>query len=155
MITTQSHTSTELVNTVRRILADVWSGKNPDALEELYSPNYVRHDPYAAGIVSHAGIRKLVKIYRDAFPDLTIELIDESLCVGENRVAAQYWISGTHTGKFLQIEPANRSVLFTGTGVWRMDDEGRLEEDWHNFDTQTFFTALGILPCIGEFLEDH
>lgn len=154
MSATQTAVATDLVKVVKRVLRDVWSGENPDALEDLYDPEYARHDPYAAGIVSHAGVRKLVKIYRDAFPDMQIELNDDSLCVGPDRVAAQYYIQGTHLGKFLQIEPTNRTLLLTGTGIWRMKG-GRLAEDWHNFDSQTFFTALGCLPCIGGLLEDH
>jgi len=144
----------ELIDAVRKALKDVWSGGRPDAVEECFTPDYVRHDPYAPGIVKHAGIRKLVKTYRDAFPDMEFNLIDESLCVGRDRVAAKYWVEGTHRAKLLQIETTDRAVLFTGTGIWRIVD-GRVAEDWHNYDTQTFFTALGILPCVGHMLEDH
>ncbi len=150
----QTAAATDLEKVVRRVLREIWAGENPDALEELYTPDYVRHDPAAPGIVSHAGVRKLVKIYRDAFPDMRITLKDESICYGSDRLSAQYWIEGTHTGKFFQIEPCHRGLSIQGVGIWRIKD-GRLAEDWHTFDAQTFFTALGCLPCIGELLEDH
>ena len=151
---TQTQKGQELVEVVRRLLRDVWSGKNPDAMEECVSENYVRHDTYAPGIIKHAGLRKMVKIYRDAFPDMEITLVEDSITASEDRVAAQYWIEGLHREKLLQIEPTNRRILIMGTGIWRIED-GKVAEDWHTVDTQTMFTALGILPCVGEMLEDH
>ena len=153
-VKTNSATAVDMVEVVRGVLRDIWGGANPDALEKLVHPDYVRHDTYAPGIVKHSGLRKVVKIYRDAFPDMAFYLLDDSLCVGEDRVAAQYWVEGTHRAKLLQIEPTGRSVLFKGTGIWRIED-GRLAEDWHSYDTQTLFTALGCIPCMGEMLEDH
>jgi predicted ester cyclase len=152
-MTTATATQNDLVAVVRRALDEIWTEGRLDKIPELYDESYVRHDWQFPGIAGQAGIEKVLDIFKRGVPDLSIELVEDSVMVGEDRVSAQYTIEGNQTGRLMSIDPTNRGFTVYGQGIWRIQD-GRIVEDWHCMDTMTMFQALGVLPEIGEQMED-
>lgn len=152
MTTATSTTSNALLTAVRRALQDVWSDGRLETIPEIYHPDYQRQDPQIPGISGHDGIKEAVKRFREGIPDLKFRIVEPSVCIGQDRVAAQYEIEGTHSAKLFSIPATHREFKLHGQGIWRVED-GLIREDWHCFDNLTFYQALGIVPCIGEELE--
>ncbi len=60
--------------------------------------------------------KEFTKLIRKAFPDLRITA---DILVAENDLVAARWIAtGTHRGKFLGVEPTNKSVTWKGSWFW-------------------------------------
>ena len=57
----------------RRSFDEIWNTGNLDVADELFSPDYVNHDPTSPEVPpGPEGVKQLARMYRRAFPDLEI-----------------------------------------------------------------------------------
>jgi predicted ester cyclase len=64
-------------------------------------------------------------------------------------VAARLRFRGTHRGELNGIAPTGRRVDCTGIVVSRIE-EGKIAEDWANFDDLGMMQQLGLIPESGQ-----
>jgi steroid delta-isomerase-like uncharacterized protein len=64
---------------------------------------------------------------REAFSDRSIHV--EALTIEGRNVAWRWTLRGTHTGRFLDIDPTGKTVALTGANFQRVR-EGRVVEHW-------------------------
>ena len=119
------------VETARRALEDVCSGRQLDRVGEVYHPHFVDH-VNALEYHGLAGARKSVAVYLALFPDLGF-VVDEQVSEGD-RVVSRWTLTGTHRG---------RSVRVWGIVISRFQD-GKIVEDWAASDTLTLARQLGL-----------
>jgi predicted ester cyclase len=132
--------------TVRRVLNEGFNQGNQSVVDELLAPNYVLHDPGVPGGELRgleAFKEQWVLMLRTAFPDLRI-VIDDQVAEGD-KVASRYTGSGTHQGELRGFPPTNNRVEVTGTITSRFV-EGKIVEEWNNFDSMGMMQQLGIVP---------
>lgn len=129
---------------VRRLIDEVWNGGRVEALEELVSPEYVRHDP-ALPQTAHgpSGLADNVRLYREAFPDLNIEI--EELVSTNDTVTMRWRAGGTHRGELMGIQPTARRVVVSGLSFLRLRD-GKLVREFLEWDQAGMLRQLGLLP---------
>src|SRR3989304_2625446 len=106
---------------VRRLLQEVWNGRNLAALEELVDPNFTHLSPPYGVTADRDGIKQLVEMFNVAFPD-HYTAIEDLIAEGE-KVAAQLTRSGTHKGEFLGIPPTGGQVKYSLLAVYRIVGE--------------------------------
>ena len=137
--------------TLRRVPDEVFNQGNLSVVDELFAPDYVMHDPGDPGAALHgyeAFKEQYVGMFRTAFPDLQITIEDQ---VAEaDKVASRYIAQGTHQGELMGIPPTNNRVQVTGTIVSRFTEEGKIAEEWNNFDALGMMQQLGVVPPPGE-----
>jgi predicted ester cyclase len=85
-------------------------------------------------------VRRLVGLYRGAFPDIHFEHEDVT-SIGD-KVVQRWTFTGTHRVEIMGIEPTARSVRVRGIEVNRIAD-GKIAESWAISD------ALGMLEQLG------
>ena len=85
--------------------------------------------------------------YRQAFPDLHVTV--EDLIAEGDRVAARLRFRGTHLGELDGIAPTGRRVDCTGIVISRIE-EGKISEDWANFDDLGMMQQLRLIPEPGQ-----
>ena len=132
--------------TVRRVPDEVFNQGNLSVVDELLAPDYVLHDPGVPGGELRgleAFKEQWVSMFRTAFPDLRI-VIEDQVAEGD-KVASRYTGSGTHQGELRGFPPSNNRVAVTGTITSRFV-EGKLVEEWNNFDSMGMMQQLGIVP---------
>ena len=130
-MTTTTQTETENADVARRALEVACSGKDPDAIEEVYSPAFVDH----VNSMEHfgtEGARESVALYLELFDDLEFR-VEEQVIEGE-RVASRWTLNGTHRG---------RRVSLWGIVISRLAD-GKIVEDWAASDTLGLVRQLGV-----------
>jgi steroid delta-isomerase-like uncharacterized protein len=100
---------------------------NLDAIAEFFTPDYVAHltDQNMAG--GHDAIRKILDMYRRAFPDLQVKV--EILVEGKDRVAWQRTLRATHQGDFKGFPATGRPIVWRDMVTSRFRD-GLIAEDW-------------------------
>jgi predicted ester cyclase len=134
--------------TGRRVLLEIWSEGRLDVVDELYAPDYVDHvtrGPEPGTVSGPDGLKDAVRMFRDAFPDLTYT-IDQEMAEGDC-VMTRFSATGTHRGEFLGAAPTGRSVTYTGVDINRIVD-GRIVESWVHYDALGLLEQLGLVPRV-------
>lgn len=122
---------------LKRVAEEVLNAGDLEAIDELFTEDYVMHDPNVPDdIEGREGFRAYVRTFRDAFPDLEVEQVDQ--LVDGDEVATRFVIRGTHEGELLGIAPTGRTVTVNGTIVSRLEGD-RIAEEW------TVVDVLGML----------
>jgi len=112
---------------VRRNNEEVQSKGNFAVFEELFANDFVDHTTQPGTTPDKAGVRKLYKYMREAFPDFRSE-IHWQLTDGD-RVITYKTYYGTHDGPFLGIAPTHRKIHFESVDVMRVQN-GKITDHW-------------------------
>lgn len=124
---------------VRSYIHNVWNKGRLEVADELVHPQCV-----AASLpelpVGSEGARQVVSIYREAFPDLHLDI--EDLIAEEDVVAIRYRMAGTQQGVFMGIPPTDRDIEMDGCSIFRLGD-GQIIQVWQEMD------VLGLLGQLG------
>jgi steroid delta-isomerase-like uncharacterized protein len=115
-------TATELV---RRFHSELLAARDPAVVDAFFGDGFVSHNMPPGFPPGREGVKRFFSMFRDAFPDVTVE-IDELVADGD-RVAVATTFTGTHTGAIMGMEPTGRRVSVTGIDIVRVAD-GRIVE---------------------------
>lgn len=113
---------------------EVWNQGSSEAIDRLFAVEGIAHglaDVAGHNPVGPAGFKPFHKQFREAFPDLHIEVAD-TVCEGD-KIAVRCIVKGTHLGETLGIKATGRPVEFTGMTILRIEG-GKIAEAWNNFD---------------------
>jgi predicted ester cyclase len=113
-----------------------------NVLEEVMDPNVVHHSAFPGQPAGIEGVRQSVISLLEAFPDLNLAE-DDSVAQGD-KVWIRFNITGTHQGRFLDIEPTGRHFAIQEYFAARLQ-EGRIAEIWSMQDRLSFFQQLGVI----------
>ncbi|MBB4662016.1 ester cyclase [Conexibacter arvalis] len=129
---------------VREYVERVWNGGELAAVDELVAEDYAAHDPVDSEPVrGREMLKETVANYRRAFPDL-VNTIHEQIAEGD-LVATRWSSTGTHQGPAFGLEATGNRRDVTGIMIIRLDD-GRVAEEWHNWDALGLLRQLGGIP---------
>jgi steroid delta-isomerase-like uncharacterized protein len=126
---------------VRRWFEEVWNKGDASAIDRLFAANGIVHG-LGEERKGPAGFKPFHAAYRDAFPDVRLDL--EDLIAEDDKVAFRWTGTATHQGSGLGFPPTGKKVRFTGMGIVRVQD-GKLVEGWNNFDQFGLLQQLGIV----------
>jgi steroid delta-isomerase-like uncharacterized protein len=110
---------------VRSLHEALLSERDVDVLDRFFAEEFTSHNNPPGFPPGVAGVKQFFAMFRDAFPDASVE-IDELVAEGD-RVAVATTLSGTHEGELMGMAPTGRSVSVTGIDIVRIAD-GRIVE---------------------------
>lgn len=116
-----------------------WESGNVDGLEEIFAPDFVRHADASTSAEGIDELKKVIKDFKTAFPDL--KLISEEEIYTKNTFTGRWSISATNTGPG-EMPPTGKSVNQWGINIIHFKD-GKITEEWDGFDNQMFLEQLG------------
>jgi steroid delta-isomerase-like uncharacterized protein len=126
---------------IQRFVADVWNKADMMAADSYIDARHVYHDPAHPWVTRGAeGIKRLVSIYHNAFPNLQVEI--ESIVGEGDRVSTLWRLSATHSGKYFQLPPSGKHISFTAMQMDRFEGP-KMIETWAIWD------MLGLLDQLG------
>ena len=140
--------STEDNKAVVLRLAHAVNSGNLDAVDEVFTTDYVRHDPY--DLIRDAGVQEYKQAFariHHAFPDAHWTV--EELLEDGDRVIGRWTFRGTNTGPFFNLPPTGRVVTYPIIAIYRIEN-GRIAEDWHVFHALGLWQQL--IPEIGDLI---
>jgi steroid delta-isomerase-like uncharacterized protein len=129
---------------VVRRWVEAFNEGNLDAVDDLLSDSYVRHDPNSPEVRGPEEEKQLIAMYRAAFPDLRFTV--EDMVAEEDKVATRLGISATHEGELLGIPPTQQRLSFTAMEIYRLEG-GKIDEQWVNVDTLGMMQQIGAIPA--------
>jgi len=124
---------------VRRIFEDGINGSNDAVFQELLSPGFVNHDLPAAR-PGPDGFAMVIGVFRTGFPDMMF-YVDEVIVDGP-LVSTRGYLTGSHQGEFMGVQPSGEQILVKYIDQWRFED-GQAQESWVSID------LLGLMQQIG------
>lgn len=127
---------------VARRLFEAMSAGDVNAVDALFTPDAVVHDPgreYRGRDAIREGLRALLT----AFPDIVYSVDDQ--VAEHDMVASRYRGEGTHLGDWRGLPATGRRFAYTGILIHRFED-GRIAEFWGQSDSLGVFQQLGGPP---------
>src|SRR5215211_5401413 len=119
-------------------------GGNLDAAEEIYAPDYVGHEPTFGDSHGVEDARQFAADFRQAFPDIQ-STIEDMVAEGD-RVVTRFSSRGTHQGETEDLgPPTGNQFEVSGITIEKLSD-GKIVEDWTNFDAMGLLRQLGLIP---------
>ncbi len=107
---------------------EVWNKGNLDIMDELYSPDFVRHFlPDGSELRGIDSLRERVRKHREAFPDWR-EKIKHIVAEGD-LVVIHFVSTGTNEGSWLSNPPTGRRIQINEVSILRIE-EGKIAEQW-------------------------
>ena len=129
---------------LRRGVDEVWNGGRTEVIPEITGPGYVRHDPaLAQPITGPRELEQSVVLYRNAFPDLNLEIIE--MHSSGDIVMARWRATGTHRGDLMGIAPTGKRVEVTGLNLVHFS-EGKMTDEIAEWDQVQMLRDLGVIP---------
>ncbi len=135
--------STQENKAIVRRWVEAFNEGNLDAVDELVTDSYVRHDPNSPEVRGPEEEKRLISMYRSAFPDLRFTI--EDMVAEDDKVAMRVGMSATHKGELLGIPPTENRLSLTAMEIYRLR-EGKIEEQWVNVDTLGMMQQIGAIP---------
>lgn len=130
---------------IQQVWEAAWDRGEVDALDKLFSPDYLRFGTSRSG-QGLADFKASIVSTRGAFPDL-LTVVDEIVIEGD-RAAVRWHSTGTHQHPFLGVPATRRTVEISGATFSRFDGDLVVEE-FVTWDPRALLTALGIIT-VGE-----
>jgi len=124
----------------RRYIDEIFNRGRIEKLEEFLARDYVFRDAPPGTPTGPESVAGVVKMFRSAFPDLTVTIEDQ--IAERDQVCSRATTRGTHEGQFFGIAPTHRRVAMTGV-TWVRIVDGRLVESWVKND------VIGLLKQLG------
>lgn len=118
------------------------SGKY-DQLDSILDSHVIWHDPLlpSGEVRGIDNFKKVLKMFRSAFPDLHIKLEDQ--IVEGDKVVTRFVISATHKGDLMGIPSTGKPIKVTGISIIRFTN-GKMVEEWIEEDGLGMMRQLGI-----------
>ena len=98
-----------------------------DAIAQFFTEDYIAHLTEQDMTGGHAAIRKIIEMYRRAFPDLKVQV--EILVANKDRIAWQRTMRGTHEGSFKGFPATGRTIVWRDMVTSRFEG-GLIAEEW-------------------------
>ena len=126
---------------IRRFYEEVWNKGNIAVVDDIFAPDYVRHD-LRPGIAPSGpeGQKAIARLFRAAFPDTRMTL---DLLIAEGDLVMGRWTTrATHTGEWGGVPPTGKQAVFTGVNIFRIAG-GKVVELWNYRDDLGLMEQLG------------
>ena len=125
---------------VRRFYDELWNEWRLDLADELLAESVRFRGSLGFECEDREAFKGYVEALRTAFPDWHNRVVD--LLVDGDRVVARMTWSGTHLGRFGQLEPTGARVEYPGAAFFRVARDS-IDEAWAVGDTWGMWRALG------------
>lgn len=126
---------------IRYFYVEVWNKGNLDAADEVFAPDYARHDLRPGNALSGPeGQKRIAGDFRSAFPDLHM---DVDLLIAEGDLVMARWTTqGTNTAAWGSVPATGKQIKFSGVNIFRIAN-GKVVELWNHRDD------LGVMQQTG------
>jgi steroid delta-isomerase-like uncharacterized protein len=139
---TESISTADREKLARRLINDVWSNGDVDAIDELVTADYVDYYEGAKNVEGRDGLREYVTGLRESFPDFGKEI--KEVVASEDAVALRFMATGTHEAVYEGIEPTGVEMSFAGSIFFHFED-GKISETYESADTWGMMEDLGAV----------
>jgi predicted ester cyclase len=129
----------------REVYDTLWTDGELEWLGALIGRGYVGQAPGTEPLVGREALGRFVGDWRRGFPHLEVEVGDQ--LQEDDRVVSRLTFRGTHDGRFAGMARTRRAVELPVLSLLRLQD-GRVTEEWLEFDRRALLEQLGLVPVL-------
>ena len=135
--------SEEKVRIAREYLARVFNEHQPDRALEYVTPDVVWRGGSLGTVNGAANLAGLLRVFIGALPDL--HAVEQDVVASADLVVLRLVVTATQRGDLLGIPATNRTVRWDAIDVYRVNDQGKISEEWAADDMAAFASQLGAI----------
>ena len=133
---------------IRRFVQEVLNERNAALLNEIYSDDYIGHDPERPALRRMEDMKQIMdQMLGKVFPDAQYSI--DGLFAEGDMVIWHWTFRATHQGEVMGIPPSGKSINISGVNIFRMAN-GKVVEDWVYRDTLGLMRQIGAMPAPGQ-----
>lgn len=123
----------------------LWNEGEISLVDEMFAPDFVRHDPYAGVIAGPQQMGEYIRALRIQYPDIEVS-IEEHL-FDDDRMVIQWRFEGTDVGRPPRREttPTGQPVDINGVDILHFRN-GKAVDNYVYYDLLNFNQQLGRIP---------
>jgi predicted ester cyclase len=125
----------------RDFVEQAWSRGDFSRIDEFLTEDYLEHRPEGT-VEGVEGMRQLVSMMRQAYPDLRVEL--HHVVADDKFLACTYTVEGTMQGDLGELKATGKAISLEGMYMGRIEGE-RMAEGWNRFDLLSMMMQLGFI----------
>ena len=127
----------------RSVWEETWNRGNLDVADEIYDSSHISHGQSIELPPGPEGFKKLISIYRTAFPDIHFTIEDQ---IAEGDKVVTRWTSrGTHKGELMGVPATGKKIVLAGITITKFA-AGKAIESWNNWDRLGLMQQIGLVP---------
>ncbi len=127
----------------RREAEELWNRKKLDVVDEIFTADFVNHDPAWPGVTDRATFKGWATAWLSRAPDMEVT-IDDIVAQGD-KVATRWTCRWTDVAGMQGVEPTGKQIVVTGADICRFTD-GRIAERWWAKDLLGGMQQMGVVP---------
>jgi predicted ester cyclase len=135
--------------TITTAAAALTSGDD-DAVIQGLADTYISHTPL--GELNQESLLGFFAALRSAMPDL--QFTRDQIVADGDFVSTRSTLTGTFTNELMMptgpVAPTGQPVRLELINIFQFNEEGKITEEWVQFDNLSFLTQLGMMPAPGE-----
>ena len=137
----QTLTIDQRVEIPRRFVAEVFNGQDAERARDFFTADARWHGPSIADVTGVDSIVGLLGAFIGALEDVRAE--EQDVIASGDLVAMRLVVTATQTGDMLGIPASGRKVRWDAVDIYRINDEGKISEQWAFEDMAAIGSQLG------------
>jgi len=120
--------------TVEKLFAEFYNGRDKQVANQLLAGDFIDHSA-SPGFENKQNLVDWIDWIVGIFPDNAVELQEVFVDETGLKVIAIWQGKMTHTGQpFRGVSPAGAKVLINGISIYGFNDQGQINQLWHQQD---------------------
>jgi predicted ester cyclase len=127
----------------REFVARVFNEHQPELAIEYFAPQMTWHGGSLGTISGAENVTGLLRSFIGALPDLNA--VEQDIVASDDLVVMRLVVSATQRGDLLGIPATGKPVRWDAVDIYRVEDDGKISEEWAADDMAAFASQLGAL----------
>jgi predicted ester cyclase len=137
----QTLTIDQRIEIPRKFVAQVFNGQDPERARDFFTADADWHGPSIATVTGVDNIVALLGAFIGALSDIRAE--EQDVIARGDLVAMRLVVRARQTGDMLGIPASGRDVEWDAVDIYRIDDDGKISEQWAFEDMAAIGSQLG------------
>jgi predicted ester cyclase len=137
----QTLTIDQRIEIPRKFVAQVFNGKDPERARDFFTADAGWHGPSIATVTGVDNIVALLGAFIGALSDIKAE--EQDVIASGDLVAMRLVVTARQTGDMLGIPASGREFRWDAVDIYRIDDDGKISEQWAFEDMAAIGSQLG------------
>ena len=137
----QTLTIDQRIEIPRKFVAQVFNGQDPEGARDFFTADAGWHGPSIATVTGVDNIVALLGAFIGALSDVRAE--EQDVIASGDLVAMRLVVTARQTGDMLGIPASGREFRWDAVDIYRIDDDGKISEQWAFEDMAAIGSQLG------------
>jgi len=127
----------------RQFVARVFNDHHPELAIEYFAPQMTWHGGSLGTISGAENVTELLRTFIGALPDLNA--VEQDVIASDDLVVMRLVVTAIQQGDLLGIPASGKPVTWDAVDIYRVDDDGKISEEWASDDMAAFASQLGAI----------